>query len=79
MRYPSKWFLSLRFSHWKPVYTYPVSHTFYMLSQSQYPWFDNPKNIWWGVQIIMFSVKLTILLHVLLSTLIMLFNGCSSS
>ena len=48
----SKWPLSLRFPHRNPVYASPIPHTYYMLRPSHSSRFDQPNNIWWGVQII---------------------------
>ena len=47
----SEWSPSLRFPHQNPVYTSPLSQKCYMPRPSHSP-FDQPNNIWWGVQII---------------------------
>jgi hypothetical protein len=47
----SKWSLSLRFAHQKPIRIFLHFHTCYMPRPSQSPWFDYPNIIWWGVQI----------------------------
>ena len=48
----SKWSLSIRSLHQNPVYTYRVPHPCYVPRLCHSSWFDYPKNIWWGVQII---------------------------
>jgi len=48
----SKRSLSLRFLHQNPVYASPLSHRCYMPRPSNSSRFDQPNNIWWGVQII---------------------------
>ena len=48
----SEWSLSLRFPHQNSVYTSPLPHTCHMPRPLYFSWFDHPKNIWWGVQII---------------------------
>ena len=47
-----KWSLSVRFPHQNPVYISPLSHTCYMPRLFHSSLFDNPNNIWWGIQII---------------------------
>ena len=47
----SKKSLSLRFPQSKPVCTSPLTHSCYNYNPSHSSWFDQPSNIWWGVQI----------------------------
>ena len=47
----SEWSPSLRFPHQSPVYTSPLPLKCYMPRPS-HSIFDQPNNIWWGVQII---------------------------
>ena len=52
----SMWSLSLRFAQQNRVYTYTLPHTWYIPRPSNSSRFDNPKNIWWNVQIIKFLI-----------------------
>jgi len=52
----SQWSLSFRFPHQNPVCTSPLPNTCYMFRASHPSWFDYPKNIWWGVEIIKFLI-----------------------
>ena len=47
---------SLRFPHQNPESTSPLPHTCCLLCPSQPSWFDNPNNIWWGIQSITLPV-----------------------
>jgi hypothetical protein len=42
--------LSLRFPHQNAVYASPLPHTYY-IPRPSYSRFDNPNNVWWGVQV----------------------------
>jgi hypothetical protein len=47
-----KWFFSLRFQHWNPVYVFPLPHTRYLSRLSHFSRFDHPSNIGCGVEVI---------------------------
>ena len=47
----SKWSLYLRFPHQSPLCTSSHHHACYMPRPSNSSGFDQPNNIWWGVQI----------------------------
>jgi len=53
----SKWSLSIRFPRHNSVYTSPIPHSRYMPRSSHCSRFDDPNNIWRGVQ----SIKLLIM------------------
>ena len=46
-----KWSLSLRFPHQNPVYASSLPRKCYMPHLFHFSWFDQPNNVWWGVQI----------------------------
>ena len=48
----SKWPLSLKFPHHKPVWTYSLPQTFHMSRPFHSSRFDRPNNIWCSVQLI---------------------------
>ena len=52
----SKWSLSLRYPHQKPVYTPSLNYTCYAPRPSHSSRFDHPNNIWWAVNIIKLSL-----------------------
>jgi len=61
---PSKLPLPHRFPHQNPVYTSPLSHTFYMHRSSYFSLFDYPNNIEWSVQIIKLLIMVLFFINV---------------
>ena len=53
-----KWSPSLKFSHQNPVYAFSLPHTRYMPRPSHSSQFYAPNNIWRGIHIIKFLIKL---------------------
>jgi len=54
-----KWPFPFRFSDQNFVHISHSTHACYISRPSHPPWFDNPSNIWWSVQVIKLLIKMS--------------------